>query len=272
MKRKALVASSLVFVALVMVLTKPNSEGLQLPDCDVTPIVDTEVSFIVDKDVLNANSKEAVKRYFTQSLHHSNLVLKNSCIPMTRSLGSITYVELDKSNLESLYALHKQLEVNLGIDDLDRSYPAPNQIYGLVLPKTIADIADLTGQVEVNLSRKFFTITFDNGIDLIEHELGHLSWAQHKDGHPHNLGKWLESVILPQYHHLLKPYARAFKCGTSGTIMSYEDNILPVYSSPNIFNQGQRCGDPENGDNARAVTEHAHRIAKEMENYTVDKG
>ncbi|WP_114765020.1 hypothetical protein [Vibrio rhodolitus] len=264
MMRGLVVISSLVVVAMVMVLTKPSDEGLELAQCDITPIIDTEVSFIVDKEVLNKHDEASVRDFLAKSIQHSNLILSNSCIPTTRSLGEITYIELDKSNISDIYTLHKQLEIQMGIDDLDQSYPAANQFYGFVFTRQTADYIGYAGEAEVNLSRKFFAMTFNNGLHLVEHEIGHLSWAQHKEGHPHNLGVWLESTILPEFHHLLKPYARGYKCGTAGTIMSYEEIRLPIYSSPNIFNQGKACGDPETADNARAMTEHAYRIAQAM--------
>ncbi|MGF1909368.1 hypothetical protein L4C38_08010 [Vibrio kasasachensis] len=264
MQPKWLVISSLVIVVAIMIATKPSSEGLELPDCDATAIVDTEINFIVDQEVLDASNQQQVEAYFTQSIKQSNIILRNSCIPMTRSLGTVRYIDLDKNDVHDIYTLHKQLETQLNSGDLGNQYPQANQFYGFVLAKKYSDMLGYAGQVEFNLSRKFFAITHNNGLTLIEHELGHLAWAQHAEGHPFNLQKWLESTILPEFHHFLKPYARAYKCGTGGTVMSYEDEILPIYSNPDSYYRGKVCGDAENGNNARMLIEQAHRIAEQM--------
>ena len=265
MQRKWLVIGSLVAVVAIMIATKPGSEGLELADCDVTPIVDTEVSFIVDQEALENRNKQQFEAYFTDSLEQANIILRNSCIPMTRSLGSIRYIDLDKSNVHDIFSVHKQVETQLNSDDLEDEYPQPNQFYGFVLAEKYGDILGFSGQAEVNLSRKFFAIAHNNGINLIEHELGHLAWAQHAEGNPYNMQKWLESVILPEFHQFLKPYARAYKCGTGGTVMSYEDEILPIYSNPNSHYRGEVCGDAEKGDNARVVAEFAQQLAHKMQ-------
>lgn len=91
---------------------------------------------------------------------------------------------------------------------------------------------------------------------MLEHELGHLSWAQHSESHPvPNLIMFLQSAVPQEYQVKLVPYARAFKCGDSGTIMSYERNILPIYSSSQIKYQGESCGNSESADYALTLLE-----------------
>ena len=46
--------------------------------------------------------------------------------------------------------------------------------------------------------------------------------------------------------------------------MSYSDNLLPVYSSPNITYQGQVCGDVETADNARLLIEYARALREKV--------
>lgn len=93
---------------------------------------------------------------------------------------------------------------------------------------------------------------------MLEHELGHLSWAQNSDSHPvPNLTMFLKSVVPEEYLEKLIPYARAFKCGYSGSTMSYELNILPIYSSPQTSYQAEFCGNRESADNARVLRDYA---------------
>lgn len=265
-KKTLLVVAALGCVTVISIATKPNSEGLVLPSCDTQPFVDTEVHFIVDNEVLEQSNRQEVSDFFTRSIKQSNLILTNSCIPMTRSLGTITYVEIDKDNIHDMYTIHRELENRLNTDNLHQLFPMPNQYYGLVLEKKYQDITGFSGMTETNLSQQFFALTMHSSLFTLEHELGHLAWAEHLEGHPiPNLGKWLQSTTSPDLQHHLKPYARAYKCGTAGTVMSYENEILPIYSNPETTYRAKVCGNAENGDNARVLREFAHTLAEKLD-------
>ncbi|CAK2473553.1 conserved hypothetical protein [Vibrio crassostreae] len=264
-KNTLLVVGALITVTTISIATKPSSAGLELPQCDVSTILDTPVSFIVDNHVLEHNTKQDIQSYFEKSLKQSNLILSNSCIPMTRSLDEIVYVDIDMSQVRDMFSLHSELTKQLSTDNLKFLFPMPNQYYGAVLETKYQKILGIAGKVEPNLSQQFFAITMGRDVNIVEHELGHLAWAQHSEGNPTpNLDKWLKSVYLPEYHQFLPSYARAYKCGTGGTVMSYENEKLPIYSNPKTTYRDEACGDVEDGDNARIVTESAQRIAKQM--------
>lgn len=257
-----LVGSSLVFIVGVSIYTKPSSKGLELPSCNMGAVVDTEIHFFVDNEVLERSDTNNISVFLKNSLKQSNVILTNSCVPLSRSLGDIKYVDLDKTKVKDIFTAHTELENFLGVSDLDSVYPQPNQFYGLVFDKKYEKALNLSGQAQPMLSEKFFTVSSGAHLHIIEHELGHLAWAQHTETHPNpNLSKWLKSIYPEEYSHKLKSYARAYKCGTGGTVMSYEKEIVPVYSSPDIYYREQKCGDVEVGDNARVMREFALKLA-----------
>lgn len=262
---------AVVFSVTVAIVTKPSSKGLELAECDLEPQVDTRIDFFVDSEVLESMSESEIDKRITDSIKYANAVLENSCIPMTRSKGKVRIIDLDKTKvnyqdrtkvnyLDSAIVAMKAELVQLDVD-----MAVPNLYFGLIFHHKYEQDLGLGGEAEILFDSRFFAISSKVGKELLEHELGHLAWAQHTEMHPTaNLTHYLNSMIPKEYHHKLKPYARGYKCGTAGTIMSYEAEILPIYSSPLIRYQDKVCGNAENGDNARMLREYAMDLAKRL--------
>jgi hypothetical protein len=77
----------------------------------------------------------------------------------------------------------------------------------------------------------------------LAHELGHNIGMNHEDGN---------AIAGPEY-------ARAWECGGKRTIMYSASNrsiVLPHYSSPDLSNGGEICGNAETANNARILEEN----------------
>ncbi|EJU9788362.1 TPA: hypothetical protein I7686_21920, partial [Vibrio vulnificus] len=163
-----------------------------------------------------------------------------------------------KSEVRSLGAAGKLVSKALEKQKISVKQLSPNEKYGLIFHGKYESQLGLSGQASSYFGAWFFAISSNAPIHVLEHELGHLSWAQHSEKHPiPNLTMFLKSAISQEYQEKLVPYARAFKCGDSGTIMSYERNILPIYSSPQIKYQEEFCGNSASADNARVLRDYA---------------
>ncbi|MCG7586993.1 hypothetical protein MHN01_15270, partial [Photobacterium sp. OFAV2-7] len=114
-------------------------------------------------------------------------------------------------------------------------------------------------------NNRFFIIAHDADVYTIEHELGHLAWAQHEDRTWFsNLEKYLKKYASEKNQHMLKPYARGYTCSGKGTIMNRDYEVLPIYSSPDIYYQGKACGDARRADNATVMRNYARELKKKM--------
>ncbi|TQO98450.1 hypothetical protein [Vibrio cholerae] len=258
MSKKILIIGSIIAVFGITILTRPNSEGLELPNCNFDKVANTKINFFVDQEVLESSSIKDIKKELDSAIKYANQVLKNSCVPLTRSLGDVAALYIDKNEVRSLDTARKLLSMTLEKQKILVEQLSPNEKYGLIFHGKYENQLGLSGKASPYFGSWFFAISSTGPIHMLEHELGHLSWAQHSESHPvPNLTMFLKSAVPQEYQEKLVPYARAFKCGDSGTIMSYELNILPIYSSPQIKYQGDSCGNSESADNARVLRDYA---------------
>lgn len=258
MNKMFLTIGTIITVFGIAMVTRPSSEGLELPNCNFEKVANTKINFFVDQEVLDSSSIEDIKKSLNTSIKYANQVLKNSCVPLTRSLGDVAPLHIDKNEVRSLDAARKLIRTVLERQKILVEQLSPNEKYGLIFHGKYENQLGLSGQASPYFGSWFFAISSTAQIHGLEHELGHLSWAQHSESHPvRNLTMFLKSAVPQEYQEKLVPHARAFKCGDSGTIMSYEQNILPIYSSPQIKYQGESCGNSESADNARVLRDYA---------------
>lgn len=263
-KPRIVVVMSLLIVVIIAIATKPSSKGLELSDCNLDSVATTYVHFFVDEEVLESTTLDEVKNSMSQSIKYANQVLDNSCIPLQRKIGKISAISLDKNTVNSLSSARRIVKIVLESEGVTFSDTHTREVYGLIFHKRYERLLGLSGQASPYFGGWFFAISSGAPMHILEHELGHLSWAQHRESSPvPNLTMSLKSAVPQEYHEKLIPYARAFKCGDSGTIMSYERNILPIYSSPLVKYQGHVCGDVVSGDNARVLREFALELLKQ---------
>ncbi|ELA3113525.1 hypothetical protein ACRTC9_21610 [Vibrio vulnificus] len=244
MNKKLLVGGCLLGVTALFFVGKRGGEELSLPVCDSVPKIDTPVHFFTDDSISEARIEEFID--------YSNLVLENSCIPIRRTLSGITKLDLTSFKSQDSGKLHQQLLLNVG-NSLLESMQKVGSYYVLVLPKDFPFAKDSAGTAHVNFSRSFLVLSSDAELHVLEHELGHLAWAWHDNTAIH----WLKGQLLKEHHKQIKPYAFGALCHEAGTVMTYAEKPLPVYSSPDIKYYGQACGNAETADNARHMREFA---------------
>ncbi|ASG05422.1 hypothetical protein [Vibrio anguillarum] len=261
MNKKLLVGCTLAILLIVAVLTKPSSGGLELQECNFDYVAETKINFFVDQELLESMSIQDVEKSLRSSIKYANQVLKNSCVPLARTLGRIEPLNIDKNKVQSVPSAFRLVSNTLKEQGIVVSELAPNEKYGLLFHGKHENQLRLSGQAAPYFGAWIFAISSKAPIHILEHELGHLSWAQHSENFPvPNLTMRLRSAVPQNFQANLFPYARATKCGSSGTIMSYERDILPIYSSPKISFQGKSCGDAESADNARVMREYASKL------------
>lgn len=264
-KTKWVVAS--LMAAALMFIYRPDRTELQLnqldlPDCAQQTVFTTNVTFFIQESV----SSPELEAFLRQSIDYGNQVLTNSCIPMRRQVASFQTVNLDLTGTEDIHQVHSRLKAATRDSVLRELQISLNDYYVVVLPSDHGEFATGTsGVAAFGINDSYVMLSESASKEVLEHELGHLAWAQHKDTVPFpSLQGNLKLVINRNLHHKIKRYARGYKCANAGTIMSYEDKILPIYSSPEIFYRGHACGDEETADNRRVLIEYAQEQLSQL--------
>ena len=258
--KKVWVVSSLLVVLLLFVYRPYRTElelsQLDLPHCEMNQKLQTQVTFYVDHAISNPKLETNLK----DAIEYGNQVLRNSCIPMERMLKTIEYVDFKLSGGEDEYVIHSRLEKAVGEGRISQHRAHPTDYYVVVLKDERSVFDDgTTGIADITNNNGNNALISDRAsIHVLEHELGHIAWAQHKDTWPFpSLESSIKLAVDEHLHFKLKRYARAFTCTNAGTVMSYEERILPIYSSPEIRYRGKACGDSDVADNARVLREYA---------------
>lgn len=248
MNKNLVVVSTLIVVSALFLVGKRSGEELSLADCNYTEKAVTPIHFFTDESI----SKSRIEEF----IDYSNLVLDNSCVPMQRVLSGITKINLADFESADSGALHQQLAKSVGESEL-KPMQRKGSYYALVLPENHPfSEGGVAGTAHVNFSRSFLVLSSDAQVHLLEHELGHLAWAWHNDTPEF----WLKGQLLPEYHKFISSYAFGSLCREAGTVMTYAEKILPIYSSPEIKYYGKACGDRETADNARHMREFAQSL------------
>lgn len=223
---------------------------LVLPACpSISERHESQVMFYIADNLRESVGSKEIDDY----IQYSNLVLSNSCIPLQRTTALMKYVKLDLSYEESFETLYELLEGSLD------GVAAKNDTstYVLILPSRHRVFEDnIVGLTNVETVDNFIVLADDAREHVLEHEFGHLAWAQHIETFPFALLQGqLEHSTEIKNRHKLKTYARAYKCANAGTIMSYETRVLPIYSNPAVAYRGEACGNALNADNAKVIRE-----------------
>ncbi|WP_194435627.1 hypothetical protein [Vibrio fluminensis] len=248
MKQKILVACSLLSVVALFFIGKRSGEELSFQQCEFEQIVETPVHFFITQ----STRVEKLEKH----IDYSNLILANSCVPMKRTLASVSYVDANAfADLDDIGKLHRKL-VSLEEGKI-QSLQQLGSYYVLVLENEHPFVqSGWSGRAHGNFSQSFVLLAANAEEHILEHELGHLAWAWHNDEPIH----WLKGQLLPEFHQYIKPYARGALCQDAGTVMTYAEKVLPIYSSPEIDYFGTACGDEETADNARLMREFAQSL------------
>ncbi len=247
------------FIPLVFTI---ETKDLELAECKTEPKLETVVNFVVSDSTLEYRTKEEMAQKLEQAIARSNWILSNSCIPMNRKLGEITYLEISSHSIKQIDQLINDIQRNLGSQYIENIRSKPNHYYGLVLTDKDGFYNDgFIGATDVELDPQFFTIHHDADEYTVEHELGHLAWAWHDDiSYNDALTDRLNDSTKPINKSKINMYARGATCGDAGTVMAYSFKRIPIYSSPTIFYQGEACGDAKTADNARQLREYARSM------------
>lgn len=246
--------------------------SLQLPRCDHNTLLETEVHLYINDDVLAEYSKEFVQAKINAWMAFANMTLENSCIPISRKVTHIEYVPaIDSSWFKDVDVSERFLKLSF-----ERDFPEHNND-GVPIFKGIV-FANSNDSFQSNNcgyasgSSLFFNIALNCPDDVMEHEIGHLSGASHDIK---TLKEQMVNFDINEY--LISSYPKSEKfafgavCSGRGTIMSYERDIIPVYSNPDTTFNGETCGSEDLKNNAKVLREFAKKYLHKSKNNNKDK-
>jgi hypothetical protein len=249
-------------ILLVGFCWQANADEIHLPKCQNQEAVETPITFFTSDSVIKHYDLLVIEGHIQRWLKFSNQALKNSCIPMLRTLDKIVYTpEILGEESEAFEVVHSFLEYYYP-EEIEHLNNDKTKLYGLIFKKDISQFtSDWCGETMSSVYPQFFTIGLTCDDHVLEHELGHLAWANHDmetlsnqtNGMPFELSKHVPFSVEDKY----KKHSYGYICGGKGTIMAYVDETHPFYSSPDISYGDIVCGNAHYADNARVLREHA---------------
>lgn len=107
------IVGSLLFTVVLFVFGQKGQGGLELPQClastDKTQVIDTYIHFYVSKTALDTYSQSVIESDINESIEIANQILTNSCVPMTRQLARIQYIDLTEQTFNDIGQCHFSL-------------------------------------------------------------------------------------------------------------------------------------------------------------------
>lgn len=204
----------------------------------------TTISFYISYETAKKNTKEDIENNINRWIEYSNMVLRNSCIPMVRINHEIIYPsDITDILFKDIHAAHTMLDYY--------ENRTSSTYYGIIFSSYKESYTKKScGSTDALSLPNFFILAYDCTDDILEHELGHLAGAQHD----------IKSFILPSDEYYFNKYYHGYICEKKGTIMSYEKEIIPIYSSPHLYYKGKSCGDIEKANNRKILYNYAMRM------------
>ncbi len=239
-----------------------TNDTLIISDCKFDELLITPITFFVPTEVLGHYSESMISNKIEKWIDFSNLALYNSCVPMKRTISDIKYIqELTEPLFQDLHAAHNMLEYYFGYEEVSQIGKDKTHFYGLVFSSYQSSFkSEWCGKTDVETLPNFFMLALNCTDDMLEHELGHLSWAQHDIKNyrrQFSLNSKNDEITYSKNVNKIAPYAFGFECGGKGTLMSYAKEVIPIYSSPDILFNGERCGSNEYANNAKVIRDYA---------------
>ncbi len=258
----------LTVVLLLGLSWKSQAESIDLPECQISRTVVTPITFFISNSVQKHYDPYVIEGHIQRWIKFSNYALKNSCIPMQRTLDKIIYApEILGEEADEFGVVHGFLEYYYP-EEFERLNGSRTALYGLIFKKNISQFTtDWCGETYPSAYPQFFTIGLTCKDGVLEHELGHLAWANHDihtlseqtNGMPFDLSNRVPLNLASK----VTKYSYGYICGGKGTIMAYAEEMHPFYSSPEISYDSIACGHQDYADNARVLRDYALELMGE---------
>lgn len=256
--------SGLCLLATIAIFYLNKTEkGLRLPECHMGEVAETNIHFLIDYHLLATRSIDSIELRIEDDLQLANTILSNSCIPMIRQSSGYQFVDLQTSSPANFASAHYDMSQQFP-KLMDRAWHSASDYVVLLMSEehSYFDVTFSLGETWVDLFPNFVVLDVRASAETLEHELGHLAWAQHDMKTLTNQleGRELSQMFSEQSADKKVPYGHGALCGGAGTVMSYADRLLPVYSSPDVYYNGQRCGDEQTANNTRLMRDYANQL------------
>ncbi|MEZ9388879.1 hypothetical protein BCU13_020875 [Vibrio lentus] len=232
------------------------AQSIEFPTCVQSEVLNTETHLYVDESVLAEYSQAFIASKIATWESYSNLVLKNSCIPMTRKVTKVTYTSvIDSLWFQDLSAAERLLKLSMEEPIPETTEDGVPIFTGIVFSNYNSSFESDYCGISSSASY-FFSLAINCPDSTMEHEIGHLSGANHDYKTLLKDSGSIESYISGTYPKAPQ-YSFGSICADRGTVMSYERDVIPAYSSPDIKVDGIKCGDSKHHNNARVLREFA---------------
>ncbi|MCG6461493.1 M12 family metallo-peptidase [Vibrio parahaemolyticus] len=242
-------------------ITSSSAFAIEAPECKrSTPLI-SKVHFFASEEILNVRTKDEIKATVETWFTFSNLTMQNSCIPLKRELEAITYLKgVNAEFMSSLGTAKYAIESETGKETQELFSKGELGYVGALIDSSNA----LQNCGEADMGKNFFIVALNCATFTMEHELGHLAGAGHDVQTVLVAHGSIDSARYSTFPKS-KEYAFGWRCANSGTVMSYAlGQNLPIYSSPDIFVKGQRCGDSRYGNNAQVMRDFVKKIVEKQ--------
>ncbi|MCC4817504.1 hypothetical protein BCU85_18005 [Vibrio lentus] len=233
-----------------------HAQSIEFPTCVQSEVLNTGIHLYVDESVLAEYSKAFIASKIATWESYSNLVLKNSCIPMTRKVTKVTYTSvIDSLWFQDLSAAERLLKLSMKEPIPETTEDGVPIFTGIVFSNYNSSFESDYCGISSSASY-FFSLAINCPDSTMEHEIGHLSGANHDYKKVLKDHESIDHFIAGRYPKA-PAYSFGATCSERGTVMSYERDVIPAYSSPDIKVDGIKCGDSKHHNNARVLREFA---------------
>lgn len=215
--------------------------------------VTSKITFVIDDNLLKQYHHDLIMKKIDQFVHGSDEVMKNSCLPIKRVLAEIKFMPIDKSpaNGKEYSVLYDKILNSMTDDKKLDMLMDPSRVIVVLLDKLTGDII---GQTYPYSTNKMALVSLSTKAYVMEHELGHLSLADHELSESNkNSG--------PQIAH-------GYHCGKYRSLMNenVSDGVLaPFYSDPKITAAGEPCGNIETANNTEQLRRWSKLLRRKLE-------
>jgi hypothetical protein len=256
MKKKLFIAIFIfsMFVIYDIIAYQKNTSPIIYSQCtQQEKKITTKITFIIDKSLLKNYPRDLIMKKIDKFVHGSDEVMKNSCLPIKRVVDEVSFMTIDKAptNGKEYSILYDKILNKMTNNKKLNMLMDPSRVMVVLFDKLTDDIV---GQTYPYVTNKMALVSSSAAAYIMEHELGHLSLADHELSESNkNDG--------PQIAH-------GYHCGRYRSLMNQnvsDGELSPFYSTPQITAAGEPCGNIETANNTEQLRRWSKLLRRKVE-------